>query len=829
MPRIIPESWARWLSGADLETKAADRPPYTQQAGGGIPSGILDGTARTQLAQMQAYGENAWVHRAVQVISQAIAATDWHLFRQNNRTGDRVDLEQSHPLRKLWLNPNPFFTRHEFLERTGQHGELAGEAFWWVLADARGIPVELWPLRPDRVTPVPDKDNFIKGYVYQIGQDRIPLEVADVIHIPQPSPLDMYRGIGVTRTILEDASNEEAASQYARSVFRNSARPGGVVKVNEGMHDAEWERMRERWKAQHQGSQNAFRTVFLDNAEWQDVRQFTAEELQFTELRRYNRDVILGAFGIPRSVVGITEDVNRSNAEAGETTFYRWVLTPRLERIKQVLNKHLVSRFGTDLELDYNDPTPEDRERLRLEATQAARARLITVNEARQHLGWDAIEGGDEFLEQEPADLFSLGDQSRGMERKSQESVKDSDPRWRVPGGVQEEAARGLAWQAEHGGGTEDSMKLATRLAHGDEVSGETARSVADYLSAHEDDKHGGGFKPDDKDYPSPARIEWALHGGNPGQRWSGKVLAKMENREINVEPGDDPLIEDEADRASVEIERGWRQRFRAEADNVVEQLLGDTRSVSRQLGGLSPEDADRLSLPWVERYTDEVVREIERAFMAGATATLGEDAAALQVSASQHAAERGASLLRVDGSNSLQKLTRRRVRQIISTGIDEGIGPQQLARRIRADVAFSRSRSVMVARTETRIALGQAKRQIAVQRGEDEKRWFTQADDHVHQGCRDNGAAGWIPRDESFPSGADITPDHPSCRCTVQFRRAENVTQESLVAEPRCPQCNKRLGASDVPGYVRLWCDRCKTEHKAEDCDKSEDTVNSA
>lgn len=41
-------------------------------------------------------------------------------------------------------------------------------------------------------------------------------------------------------------------------------------------------------------------------------------------LRLLNRDNILGAYG-SASVMGITENVNKANAEAGEYTFARWL------------------------------------------------------------------------------------------------------------------------------------------------------------------------------------------------------------------------------------------------------------------------------------------------------------------------------------------------------------------------------------------------------------------------------------------------------------------------------------------------------------------------
>jgi hypothetical protein len=60
-------------------------------------------------------------------------------------------------------------------------------------------------------------------------------------------------------------------------------------------------------------------------------------------------------------MTGAVDDVNRANAEAAEYVFSKWVLVPRLERIKQALNADLLPLFGvTDVEFDYESPVQED-------------------------------------------------------------------------------------------------------------------------------------------------------------------------------------------------------------------------------------------------------------------------------------------------------------------------------------------------------------------------------------------------------------------------------------------------------------------------------------
>jgi hypothetical protein len=102
------------------------------------------------------------------------------------------------------------------------------------------------------------------------------------------------------------------------------------------------------------------------------------------------------------------------------------------------------------------------------------------------------------------------------------------------PKGVQEEGQRALDWIAEdHAGSgfTDVGRARAAQLARGDNLSEETIRRMANFLSRHEGDKDAEGFKPGEDGYPSPGRVAWAAWGGDPGKTWADSIVERL-NRE---------------------------------------------------------------------------------------------------------------------------------------------------------------------------------------------------------------------------------------------------------------------------------------------------------
>ena len=359
-------------------------------------TGVAMGSTPTgQLSQMQAYGTVGWIFATVGAITDAVSGVEWQLFRR--RSNGDLDPISSHPLLDLWERPNPFYDQDVFVETMQQHLELTGESWTLKLRNSRGMPVELWPIRPDRMRPVPDRQEFIAYYEYRIGSERILLDRRDVIFLRRPSPLDPYRGIGVIQSLLVDLGAEKAAQQWASSFFTNGALPGGIVEVDEELDDDQFESLRLRWNQQHRGSMNAHRVAFLEKAHWKEVK-LTQRDMQFEQLRRLTRDTILGAFRVPLPIMGITESVNRANAEAAEVHFARFNVKPRLRRIRGGFNAGLSMEFGSDLVLGFVDPTPRNREQDAREGVEGFNAQILTRDEARIRLGeGPAEEGGDEY------------------------------------------------------------------------------------------------------------------------------------------------------------------------------------------------------------------------------------------------------------------------------------------------------------------------------------------------------------------------------------------------------------------------------------------------
>lgn len=369
--------------------RAATPVPYT--ASEGLGSALSGSGGMPQTQHLQAMGQVGTLFAIVSRLAQSTGAVDWHLHRRRasgvcDECGQRgVVLKEDHQAVRLWRRPNDFYDRGLLVETVQQHVDLVGEGWMVVVRDERfpTVPVELWPVRPDRMGIYEHPSEYLTGYFYRAPNgEEVPLGRDEVIRLRMPSPVDAYRGMGPVQTMLYDLDSARYSAAWNRNFFVNNAEPGGVIKVQKALTDAEFRQMRQRWNEQHRGVSRAHRVGILENADWVP-RAFNQRDMQFVELRNVQRDLLREAFGIPKFALGIVEDVNRASADASRAWFGAELTVPRLERYRSALNNRLLLIFGQaearDLSFAYSSPVPPDREAERAERKSKAESYKLLI------------------------------------------------------------------------------------------------------------------------------------------------------------------------------------------------------------------------------------------------------------------------------------------------------------------------------------------------------------------------------------------------------------------------------------------------------------------
>jgi HK97 family phage portal protein len=339
-----------------------------------------------------AYEQSAWVYVAINRITEAAALVPLHVYEQTAQ-GKRA--LPAHPMLALLNNPNPYTSCFELLEQTLGNLELHGNAYWYIVGDTAGKPKQLWNLRPDRVSIVPDPRHYVRGYVYELEGQRIALEALEVVHFKRWHPRNDYYGLSALSAARLAVQADGAMAEWNRASFgRDYGVPAGIVNIKQPIGDLDFERLKAEWRSSYGTGQR--RTAFLrgGEVEWVNIG-LSHSELDFLQGRKAQRDEILSIFGIPLGL--LDANATEANATVAERQFIERTLYPKLVRMAQKISQDLLpfwqgqgQESGEGAEsaeayaqcvAEFEDIRPTDA-RLRLEEIRTA-AQFMSVAEIR--------------------------------------------------------------------------------------------------------------------------------------------------------------------------------------------------------------------------------------------------------------------------------------------------------------------------------------------------------------------------------------------------------------------------------------------------------------
>ncbi len=322
------------------------------------------------------YEQSPWVYIAINRIAEAGALVPLRVFRLDDEK--RIGIA-NHPLEQLLSNPNPLNSGFELFEQTIGSLELQGNAYWFLVGDQSGQPGEIWVLRPDRVTIVPDAKRVVAGYLYEIDGQYIPLDAIEVLHFRRWHPSNDFYGLSPISAARCAVLSDRHMADWNRNTFgQDNGVPAGIVSIRDFISDTDFERVKREWRKNYGSAQR--RTAFLrgGNIEWQHIG-LSHTDLDFLQGRKAQRDEILNIFGIPVGL--ISENATEANAKVAERQFIERALYPKLVRLAQKISAELLPFYGDNLIAEFDDIRPTDSE-ARLAEIRAAYP-LLSINEMR--------------------------------------------------------------------------------------------------------------------------------------------------------------------------------------------------------------------------------------------------------------------------------------------------------------------------------------------------------------------------------------------------------------------------------------------------------------
>ncbi len=223
--------------------------------------------------------------------------------------------------------------------------------------------------------------------------NNVPVSADDVVHLRGPfarCPLSLAAdAIGAAKTM----------ERHAGSMFKNGARPSGVLALKERTTKEVLARIKESWQAAHGGERSGGTAILDGGAEYFPLT-LTSVDAQFLEMRAFQILEIARAFRVPPSMLYELDRATWSNSEQMGREFLVYSLEPWLRALEGALRRALFTpeeRAEYRIAFDRDDLTRASLTERATAVSSLIASRVLNPNEGRGWLDLPPRKGGDEY------------------------------------------------------------------------------------------------------------------------------------------------------------------------------------------------------------------------------------------------------------------------------------------------------------------------------------------------------------------------------------------------------------------------------------------------
>ena len=361
----------------------------------------------------EGYAKSEIVHACIRELAVSAASPRYYV-QAPAQGGGAVEIT-SGLLHDLTSKPNPTSDWYSFVETLVTYLMVAGNTYTLKERNRSGKISALYHLRPDRVRII-GGDHGAEGYIYTVGGKDYPIPREDICHLALPNPGGDLYGLSPLQVLARNVNLDLNMTDFAKVYFQNAGVPSGLLKLKRRLNTQEEASViRSRWRSQFGGRNNFHRIAILDEDADYVPMAHAPKDMALTELHDLTESRICAVFGVPAILVGANVGLQRStysNYREARMAFHSETLEPMVSRILRHLNRNLFDDYpgNETLTVDWAEMRSglDDREAMTSRVTGLFAGGILTLNEAREQLGLQAVTAG--AIRRIPAAIFEVAE-----------------------------------------------------------------------------------------------------------------------------------------------------------------------------------------------------------------------------------------------------------------------------------------------------------------------------------------------------------------------------------------------------------------------------------
>jgi HK97 family phage portal protein len=400
--------------------------PSIDEYGAGALTMLADGTPGANVSEDRLLGITAYF-RGVSVLSSTMAGLPLKVYKR----GTRELIRQ----RTIIDNPNPRQTPFETWQTLYANAITWGNAYARIVRNSAGIPVEIWPIHPRRVTVEdvgpsdrnPAGVEFIVQVTVKGGVEQRRLTNREIFHLPflSVNGITGVPPIRVARTVLGLAAT---ADETAATFYRKRGRLAGVLQTDAKVAPEHATAIKKDFRSRYMGASAAGEVPLLHSGLKFVPLDMNPQDAELLVSRKYSVSDMARLIGIPPHMLF---DVERSTSwgsgiEEQTLGFQKFTLLPWGRLSEQRIARQLLPG-GWEAGDWYAEYSMQGLERGDSKSRSALYHGAIvdgwlSRNEVRALENLEPVDGLDEYLAPSNMTLISVDGQLVPLSAKGTQS-----------------------------------------------------------------------------------------------------------------------------------------------------------------------------------------------------------------------------------------------------------------------------------------------------------------------------------------------------------------------------------------------------------------------
>ena len=311
---------------------------------------------------------------------------------------------------KVEIEEHPFL---QLTQRLNIYNQSYKDLLYWLYTNMKLYGIQLWqmpiiklPLGENAkmimdIVPIPSRNltavynsqqTLIDHYEVVSGNEVKKYKPEEVIVFKYPHPDNPLGWVAPVSKFNFTLDIDFLQNKHRKAELINGAKLGGVLQYP-GKVDSEYaEAQQKKFNQNQSGTENVGKIPLLQNGVSFIPNQMNAKEMDFQQSRKDLRDEIMQILEVDKTVMGVTDDVNRANGKSGLENFIVNTIQPFSDtfytpKLNAFLKNIYGQRFLFDNEYEFETDRTSQLNTLKFYSDSGK----FTDNEIREIEGFDSI------------------------------------------------------------------------------------------------------------------------------------------------------------------------------------------------------------------------------------------------------------------------------------------------------------------------------------------------------------------------------------------------------------------------------------------------------